>query len=124
MATLNALKAQILADGVIEDAEVELLRRQVYADGGVEKAEAEFLAELRDEARTVAPSFEPFFFQALKDYLLTDGVIDAAEVAFLRRVLYADGKLDDREKAFLKELKVLAKEVSPEFQRLYDECMK
>jgi hypothetical protein len=51
MATLSDLKAQILADGVIEDAEVELLRKQVYADGSVEKAEAEFLAELRDEAR-------------------------------------------------------------------------
>ena len=124
MAMLNELKSQILADGVIEDGEVELLRKQLYADGVIEKDEAEFLVMLRNEAKSVAPSFEPFFFQALKDYLLADGVIDAGEAAFLRRALYADGKIDDGEKMFLKELKALAKSVSPEFQELYDECVK
>lgn len=40
----------------------------------------------------------------LKESILADGTIDAAEVEQLRKVLYADGKIDKEEAEFLFEL--------------------
>lgn len=42
--------------------------------------------------------------QELKANLLTDGIIDAAEVAKLKEILYADGIIDKEEADFLFEL--------------------
>jgi len=124
MADLKKLKAEILADGRIEDDEVERLRRELYADGKIDQEEVEFLIALRNEATSTSASFDPFFFQAIKDNVLTDGSIDADEAAWLRKMLFADGKIDDNEKQFLRQLRGEARQVSPEFQKLYDECMK
>ena len=124
MANLQNLKAQVLADGKIEDHEVEIIRRELYADGQIDKDEVEFLIALRNEAKAVCPAFEELFFKAVKQNVLTDGSIDAEEAAWLRSMLFADGKIDDLEKKFLGELKKEAKRVSPEFQTLYDQCMK
>src|SRR5207249_165445 len=77
MADLQKLKATILADGTIEDHEVAILRQELYADGKIDQEEVEFLIALRNEAREVCPSFEEFFFQAIKENVLADGVIDA-----------------------------------------------
>jgi carbon storage regulator CsrA len=124
MADLQKLKATILADGVIEDQEVEIIRKELYADGKIDKEEVEFLVALRNEAQKVCPAFEELFFEAIKQNVLTDGVIDAEEAGWLRRMLYADGRIDEREKKFMRQLRQEAKQVSPEFQRLHDECMK
>ena len=43
---LAELQAAILADGVIDTAEVTQIRQRVFADGSVDKAEAEFLFAL------------------------------------------------------------------------------
>src|SRR5207244_508489 len=104
--------------------EVEVIRRELYADGTIDRDEVEFLIALRNEARSVCPAFEQLFFQALKQNVLADGSIDAAEADWLRRMLFADGTIDDREKQFLRELKNEAQQASPEFQALYRECMK
>src|SRR5262249_41201035 len=117
MATLQELKAQVLADGRIDDDEVALLRRELYADGKIDKEEVEFLIALRNEARSVSPAFETFFFQAVTDNVLTDGSIDAEEASWLRTMLFADGQIDEGEKKFLRDLRALARQVSPEFQK-------
>ena len=122
MADLQALKAKVLADGVIDD-EARMLRAQVYADGRIDKAEIEMLADIRTQAKSVSGSFEDLFFAAVKDNLLDDGAIDAAEAAWLRRTLYADGKIDDREKQLLRDLKAGARQTSPEFDALCRECL-
>ncbi|HWG47618.1 MAG TPA: hypothetical protein VN688_32945 [Gemmataceae bacterium] len=124
MANLQQLKASILADGTIDDQEVEVIRRELYADGEIDREEVEFLIALRNEARSTCPSFEKLFFDALKKNVLADGSIDAAEAAWLRKMLFADGNIDEGERKFLAELKSQAKQVSPEFQKLHDECMK
>lgn len=124
MTTLQTLQSKILADGVIDDAEVELLRRELYIDNQIDKEDVEFLMELRSEARSVCPAFEELFFQALKDNVLQDGSIEGEEAHWLRAMLFADGKIDDREKKFLRDLKREARQTSPEFQILYGECMR
>jgi hypothetical protein len=39
-------------------------------------------------------------------------------------MLFADGKIRDEERQFLHELYGEAEEVSPEFEALFEECMK
>ena len=58
MSRLDELKTQILADGKIDDAEVDLLRRELYADGKIDRDEAEFLITLRNQAKETTPGFE------------------------------------------------------------------
>jgi len=124
MADWDKLKADILADGVIDAAEVELLKKEILADGVVDQEEVDFLVDLRNNAQSVSPEFVEFFFEALQMNILADGVIDADEADRLRAIIFADGTVDDDEKRFLRALKDGAKEVSPEFTALYDECMK
>lgn len=121
---LNELESRVLADGSIDDAEVELLRRELYGDGKIDQEEVEFLISLRSKAKTTCPAFEQLFFSALKENLLVDGSIDAAEATWLRKMLFADGQIDAAEKQFLTELHTQARQVCPEFQQLFDECMK
>ncbi|HYT94508.1 MAG TPA: hypothetical protein VEL76_37685 [Gemmataceae bacterium] len=120
----------ILADGKIDDDEVKVLRKELYADGKIDKEEVEFLIELRNAAQKKAKGaeinakFETFFFKAIQDNVLGDLSIDAEEANWLRKMLYADKKIDDNEKKFLAKLKKTATSTSPEFDKLYEECMK
>jgi len=83
MATLEELKKNLLADGVIDAAEVAQLKEVLYADGIIDKEEADFLFELNDavSGKENAPEWKEFFTQAICDFLLKDevspGVIDA-----------------------------------------------
>jgi hypothetical protein len=124
MADLKELKRRLLADGRIDDDEVSLIRTELYADGQIDRDEVEFLIAVRAEATEVCPAFEELFFAALKQNVLGDGTIDADEAAWLREMLFADGKVDENEKKFLRALRNEARQTSPEFQRLYDECVK
>lgn len=113
----------LLADGKIDDAEAKILQKELYADGVIDREEVDFLIELRNKARKVSPAFTKLFFKAVKDNVLKDGVIDAAEAKWLRAMLFADGKIDVDEKKFMRELKKGAKKTSPAFDKLYDDCV-
>jgi hypothetical protein len=124
MVELRQIERDILAIGKVEGQELELLRRRVYAGDKIKRPEADFLVELHKRVQHLTPAFEQFFYQAIKDHILADGRIDAEETAWLRRMLFADGKIDDEERKFLHELNGEARQVSPEFKELFDECIK
>lgn len=124
MTDFRALRERILADGKIDGQEVEELRKLLHADGKIDEEEANFLVELHKRVEHTSPAFEQFFYSAIKSFVLTDGKIDAAEAAWLRRMILADGQVDDREKKLLRELKGEAKETSPEFEALLAEVSK
>jgi hypothetical protein len=124
MADLRKLEELILANGKVNSQELETLRRELYADGKVDRKEADFLVKLHKRVQYPNPGFEQFFYKAIKDHILTDGRISKEETAWLRQMLFADDKIDDRERKFLHELKGEAKEVSPEFETLFKECLK
>ena len=121
----------LLADGKIDDDEVKALKKELWEDGKIDDDEVKFLVSLRNAAQKKAkakkeevnPKFTAMFFKAVKDNVLADGVIDASEAGRLREMLFADGKIDDDEKKFLARVKKAATATSPEFERLYDECM-
>src|SRR5690348_14394389 len=124
MQQLRQIQHDILATGKIDGPELEVLRRQLYADGKIDRTKADFLVELHKRVQHSTPAFEQFFYQAIKDHILSDGWIDGENAAWLRRMLCADGKIADEERKFLHELKGEAKKVSREFERLFAECMK
>ena len=107
------------------------LRKELWEDGKIDLEEINFLVSLRNLAQKKAkakkeevnPKFTALFFKAVKENVLADGKIDASEAGWLRGMLFADGKIDADERKFLEGVKKEAKETSPEFNRLYDECM-
>ncbi len=115
MKTLEALKAELLADGIIDAEEVAKLKEVLYEDGVIDKEEAEFLFDLNDAVSGKAndASWEAFFIQAIADFLLKDEVspneIDKDEAEWLLEKIGADGKVDGTEKALLEKLKAEAK---------------
>ena len=110
----NLAIALTLADGKIDDEEVKILKKALWADRKIDDEEVKFLIELRNAAQKKAkarkeevnPSFERLFFKAIEENVLTDG------------------KIDENEKKFLVRIKKAAKQTSPEFDALYDQCMK
>jgi len=117
-------KEALLADGKIDTREVEILRRSLFADDRIDKSELEFLADLRKSAKSTVKEFMKLFIEAVKNHILADGVITDTEAAWLRKTIFADNKVDADEIQLLKELKQAAKKTSPEFDKLYNECVK
>ncbi len=123
MVNLRQIEEQILANGRVEGHELEALRQLLYAGGKINRKEADFLVELHKRVLNRTPGFEQFFYQAIKDHILADGRIGAGETAWLRQMLFTDGKIRDEERKFLHQLKGEAKQVGPEFEALFRECM-
>jgi hypothetical protein len=124
MPDLRQIEQDILATGKVESNELEVLRRVLYADGKIGRREADFLVELHKRVQHLSPGFEQFFYQAIKNHILTHGRIDAEEAAWLRQMLFTDGKLHDEGRRFLHELKGEATQVGREFESLFEESMK
>ncbi len=115
MKTLEQLKKDLLADGIIDAQEVEELQKVLYADGVIDKDEANFLFELNDavSGHDNHPSWNQFFVKAITSFLLEDevspGEIDADEADWLYSKVIGDGQVDGVEKELLESLKKEAK---------------
>ncbi|CAN5311704.1 hypothetical protein BH10PSE19_BH10PSE19_21070 [soil metagenome] len=111
MKSLEVLKKEILADGVIDAAEVNEIKTAIYADGKIDKEEADFLFELNDAVSGKAndASWTTLFVEAIASFVLDDdssaGEIDADEAAYLIGQIQGDGAIDATEKALLVHLK-------------------
>jgi hypothetical protein len=116
-------KAALLAGGRIDDQKVAILRKELFADKRIDRSELQFMMEARHGVYQAVPAFHALFMEVIRSVLLADGVISAEETAWLRAWLCRDGKFDAEGKKLIKELKLLADQVSPEFQALHDECM-
>jgi hypothetical protein len=116
-------KALALADGRIDEKEAAIIRRELLAEGQLDQSEIEFLLGLRRAAMEVVPSFTEFVFQVVKQVILANGSIGAAEARGLRHWLLTDNRIDEDEKRLLRELKEEARHVSDEFLALYEACI-
>lgn len=111
MKTLETLKKEILADGIIDETEVNELKIVLYQDGVIDKEEADFLFDLNDAVSGMNnhPSWTNLFVNAITSFLLEDeespGKIDDDEATWLFDKLNSDGKVDATEKALLESLK-------------------
>jgi hypothetical protein len=124
MMSLREIEERVLANGRVEGHELELLRQVMYGDGKVNREKADFLVELHKRVQHRTPAFQRFFYQAIKDHILVDGCIGAKETDWLRQMVFANDKVDDEERKFLQELNGEAKQVAPEFEKLFKQCIK
>jgi len=111
MKTLEELKKDILADGVIDAGEVKELEAVLYEDGVIDQEEADFLFELNDavSGKDNDSSWTDLFVKAISSFVLDDegskGEIDADEAAYLAKQIEGDGQIDATELALLNHLK-------------------
>jgi hypothetical protein len=124
MKTLEQLKNELLADGLIDAAEVKELQANLYADGLISKEEAEFLFELNNavSGNQNDPSWSDLFVEALSNYLLEDenspGEIDEDEADWLYEKIKSDGVIDATERNLLLNLKNKAKSFPQKLESL------
>lgn len=115
MKSLEQLKNELLADGIIDSAEVNELKEILYADGLIDKEEAEFLFEINNavSGKENDSSWESLFIEAISNFLLEDentpGEIDKEEADWLFEKINGDGQIDSIEKNLLLNLKNKAK---------------
>lgn len=124
MQELRRIEQDILARGKVDSDHLEALRAALYTGGTVGRPEADFLVELHKRVQHPNPGFEHLYYRAIKDHVLVNGRLDAAEAAWLREVLLADGTIKDEERKFLHELRGEAQELSWEFEALFAQAMK
>jgi hypothetical protein len=114
-ATLDAAREAFLADGVIDDEEVDQIRTIVYGSGGssgarVDRTEAHFLFDLNDavtgESNTDA--WPELFVEAIASHVLDDeespGAVDEDEAEWLRDRIEGDDTYDATERQLLAEI--------------------
>ncbi len=123
MPKLRDLMGKFLADGKVDVKEIETLCDLLYTDRKIDRTEAEFLIEMYRRVERVSPAFEKFYYKAIKQYVLAEGLIDDAQTAWLRRAVFIDGRVDEREKKLIRELRGEASGVCPVFEALYEECI-
>ena len=117
MKTLEELKKDLLADGIIDAGEVKELEEVLYADGVIDKDEADFLFELNNavSGKENAPEWKDFFVKAITSFVLDDdqsnGEVDEDEAKYLYKQIKGDGQIDDIEKALLENIKAKSKNV-------------
>ncbi|MGV8815981.1 MAG: TerB family tellurite resistance protein [Gelidibacter sp.] len=115
MKSLEQLKKELLADGIIDAVEVKELKEVLYADGVIDTEEAEFLFEINDavSGKDNDASWESLFINAITSFLLEDeaspGEIDEEEAEWLFKRIKGDGQIDEIEKNLLLNLKDKAK---------------
>lgn len=124
MLELRRIEHEILANGRVDGNHLEALRQQLYSGSKIDRQDADFLVELHKRVQHLTPAFEQFYYQAIKDHILGNGPINAEKAVWLRQMLFADSKIDDEERKFMHELKGEAKQVSREFEILFQDCMK
>lgn len=124
MKTLQELKNELLADGVIDANEAKELETLLFADGKIDSEEANFIFELNDavSGKSNDVAWNKLFVKAITSYLLEDedspGEIDETEADWLYDKVKGDGQIDGLEKELLLHLKSQAKHFPAKLEKL------
>lgn len=124
MKTLQELKKELLADGVIDANEAKELQILLFADGRIDSEEADFIFEINDavSGKSNDIAWNKLFVKAITSYLLEDkespGEIDETEAEWLYNKVKGDGQIDAIEKELLLHLKSQAKKFPAKLEEL------
>jgi uncharacterized membrane protein YebE (DUF533 family) len=119
--TTAAVVAAVVADGVVDAAEVADLRAFFYEDGTVDADELNALFEINDAVSGNGndAGWTALFVEAGTDAVLADdetpGVLDDAEWATLKALVDGDGTVDGNERALLANIKANATSTPADF---------
>jgi uncharacterized membrane protein YebE (DUF533 family) len=118
--TLDAVQAAVIADGIVDADEVEMMSKVIYGTGGgagagVDRAEADMLFAINDATTDNEghdAGWQALFVKAIASHVLDDdvspGAIDADEGAWLKEKIEGDGKQDANEVALMTHIKANA----------------
>jgi uncharacterized membrane protein YebE (DUF533 family) len=120
MSSLDQLKEELIADGIIDAEEVEQIRNVIYSDGVIDSEEVDFLFEVNDavSGNDNDPAWNELFAEAVASNILEDGVIDDEETSMLVAKIEGDGTVDQAEKKLLLLLKEKSETFPAELEAL------
>ncbi len=114
---LLSLKEKVIADGIVDKEEVEMIKIVIYGTGGcagvdVDRAEANMLFDINDATTDNEghdESWKALFVEAISKHVLEDeespNEIDEDEGDWLISRIEGDGEYDSNEKALLANIK-------------------
>lgn len=111
----------IIADGVVDSAEVAQIRAYIYADGKIDREEADQLFEINDAVSGANndAGWPNLFAEAITSHVLDDdesnGDLDEDEWAYVKGKVEGDGQIDVAERALLAMIKAKANSVPDDF---------
>ncbi len=121
---LDSVRTAVIADGIVDEDEVEMLKKVIYGLGGgggsdVDRAEADMVFDINDattDNEGHAASWQSFFVDAIAKHVLEDETspneIDEEEGDWLISRIEGDGTYDSNETALLLHIKENAKAIS------------
>ena len=121
--TLDAVKAAVVADGIVDAGEVEMMKKVIYGTGGaggsdVSREEADMLFAINDATTDNEghdASWMSFFVEAICKHVLEDkqspNEIDEDEGEWLIAKIGKDGKVDANEKELMRQIKAKATKI-------------
>ena len=128
--TLDAVKAAVVADGVVDADEVEMMTKVVYGAGGaggsgVDRAEADMIFDINDATTNNTghhASWKEFFVEAVGKHVLEDddspNEVDVDESAWLIGRIEGDGEYDANEQALLAHIGASATKITDQLSEV------
>lgn len=116
---MRELIEEVIADGVVDAAEVTQLREAFYADGVIDEEEVRAIFEINDavSGNDNDASFTTLFADVVSAFVLEDeetpGVVDEDEANLIVELMEGDGQIDANEVAALTKIKAEAKIIHP-----------
>lgn len=105
---LPELLRDITDDGVVDAAEIEAIQARFMADGEINQDEVEFLFAINDyvgEKTGNTAEYQEFFIEVVSSFVLNDpispGVLDEDEWFWLKAMIAEDGDIDEIETKLL-----------------------
>lgn len=120
---LKELLKDIVANGVVDAAEVTGMRKRLYADGVIDQKKADFLFAVNNavSGHENMPGWQKLFVEALTDYVLDDktssGEVDMKKTNYLISKITVDNQADANELALLVNIMAKAKATPPKLQK-------
>lgn len=118
--TLDTLVNDIIADGKVDENEVEALKDKIYADGKVDREEAEAIYKIIEGTAEMTYEETPLSWvmlaaEVVGDYLLADddtpNVIDSEECEWFVDITFRKGKVHRLKQIIFYNLMETAEEV-------------
>jgi len=117
--------------GVVDEEEAEYLIDKIKGDRQVDATELALLVAICERATGESPkAFTDFVLESVKNAVIEDGVVDAAEVAMIRKVIFGSGgvagaSVDDAEAQMIFAINdaVSGKRNDPGWKKLFVEAI-
>jgi len=124
MKTLEKLKKDVLAGGVIDAADVKKLENALCKNGSINTEEVYLLFELNNavSGKANAPEWKAFFINTITSFVLdndqSDDIVDDERARYVYDLIKGDVQIDSIERELLENIKAKSKSFPMELAAL------